>query len=169
MAVKIIDGDLLGANAQYICHQVNCKGRMGSGVAKQIRAKYPEVYDAYICLCNEGHNKKDPFWTFGQAQFVECHDGKTIVNMFAQSSYGYDGKLYTDYAAFKAAFRKSQRKFQRARRLLCHIRLGADLVVVTGKQCTPSLRKLSARTITWNFGECDHGNLCALPLLGYTG
>ena len=102
MPVKIIDGDLFSTTASYICHQVNCQGRMGSGVAKQVRSKYPEAYSAYLKLCNEGHNKKDPFWTFGQAQFVKCNNGKTIVNMFAQSNYGYDGKLYTDYAAFQS-------------------------------------------------------------------
>lgn len=127
MAVKIIDGDLLGANAQYICHQVNCKGRMGSGVAKQIRAKYPEVYDAYICLCNEGHNKKDPFWTFGQAQFVECHDGKTIVNMFAQSSYGYDGKLYTDYAAFQSCVSQIAEKVPKGATIAMPYKIGCGL------------------------------------------
>ena len=100
MPIKIIDGDLFDTKAKYICHQVNCKGKMGSGVAKQVRQKYPEAYGAYMDFCNEGHNKKDPFWTFGHSQFVECDDGKIIVNMFAQSSYGYDGKLYTDYAAF---------------------------------------------------------------------
>lgn len=101
MSVVVIDGNLLNAKAKYICHQVNCKGRMGSGVAKQIRAKYPEVYSAYLKLCNEG-NESDSFWTFGQSQFVQCDDGKVVINMFAQSSYGYDGALYTDYGAFQS-------------------------------------------------------------------
>ena len=52
MPYKVIDGDLLNTQAKYICHQVNCKGRMGSGVAKQIRAKYPEVYTAYVKEAN---------------------------------------------------------------------------------------------------------------------
>ena len=102
MPVVVIDGDLLNTRAKYICHQVNCKGRMGSGVAKQIRARYPEVYADYLRMCNEGNNKKDPFWTFGQSQFVQCNDGKVVINMFAQSSYGYDGALYTDYGAFQS-------------------------------------------------------------------
>lgn len=99
MAIKIIDGDLFSTNAKYICHQVNCKGKMGSGVAKQIRAKYPQAYIAYKQKCDE--EGKDPFWTFGHSQFVQC-DERVIVNMFAQSGYGYDGKLYTDYIAFQS-------------------------------------------------------------------
>ena len=35
--IKIIDGDLLNSEADIICHQVNCQGKMNSGVAKQIR------------------------------------------------------------------------------------------------------------------------------------
>lgn len=35
----IIDkiGDILHTEADVICHQVNCKGVMGAGLAKQIR------------------------------------------------------------------------------------------------------------------------------------
>lgn len=92
MPYKVIDGDLLNTQAKYICHQVNCKGRMGSGVAKQIRAKYPEVYTAYVKEANAD--------MLGIPQFVQCYDGKVIINMFAQQSYGYDGRQYTSYEAF---------------------------------------------------------------------
>ena len=92
MPYKVIDGDLLNTRAKYICHQVNCKGRMGSGVAKQIRAKYPEVYPAYVKEANAD--------MLGIPQFVQCYDGKVIINMFAQQSYGYDGRQYTSYEAF---------------------------------------------------------------------
>ena len=34
-------------NLDVICHQVNCQGKMASGIAKQIRNTYPQVYDAY--------------------------------------------------------------------------------------------------------------------------
>lgn len=100
MPVQIIDGDLFQTHAKYICHQVNCQARMGSGVAKQVRAKYPEVYNAYVGFCNEERN------AFGQTQFVQANDGKVVVNMFAQSNYGYDGKLYTDYTAFQSCLKR---------------------------------------------------------------
>ena len=35
--VKEIKGDLLKAGTYYIAHQVNCRGKMGAGVAYQIR------------------------------------------------------------------------------------------------------------------------------------
>lgn len=43
---------------------------------------------------------------FGQTQFVQANDGKVVVNMFAQSNYGYDGKLYTDYTAFQSCLKR---------------------------------------------------------------
>lgn len=34
-----------------IAHQVNCRGKMGSGVALAIKQKYPEVYQKYSEAC----------------------------------------------------------------------------------------------------------------------
>lgn len=41
------NGDLLKSNCNIICHQVNCQGVMGAGIAKQIRLTYPSVFKAY--------------------------------------------------------------------------------------------------------------------------
>lgn len=35
-----------------VCHQVNCMGVMGAGLAKQVRNRYPGVYRAYKELCD---------------------------------------------------------------------------------------------------------------------
>ena len=48
MSMHHIIGNLLDTNCQYICHQVNCQGKMNSGVAKIIRDKWPEVYTQYL-------------------------------------------------------------------------------------------------------------------------
>lgn len=45
--IKIVNRDIILANEQIIAHQVNCKGVMGSGVAKSIKTAYPEVYNEY--------------------------------------------------------------------------------------------------------------------------
>lgn len=47
MAVVIKEGNVFDSDADIICHQVNCQGVMGSGVAKEVRERYPEVYYAY--------------------------------------------------------------------------------------------------------------------------
>ncbi len=45
--IKIIDGNLFDTKAKIIAHQVNCRGVMGSGVALQIKERYPYVYEMY--------------------------------------------------------------------------------------------------------------------------
>ena len=47
MEIIYKNGNLLDAQTAVIAHQVNCQGVMGSGVAKQIRDKWTNVYTAY--------------------------------------------------------------------------------------------------------------------------
>ena len=103
-------GDLLDAPVDYICHQVNCQGRMGSGIAKQIRERWPIVYEQYIsgfkAIEEESINWEDELDVsevlLGRLQQIKVNDTQTVVNMFAQQYYGYDGKRYTSYDAFWA-------------------------------------------------------------------
>ena len=50
--IHYVKGNLLDSNCDYICHQVNCQGVMGSGIARQIRERWPEVYKDYYDHCN---------------------------------------------------------------------------------------------------------------------
>jgi O-acetyl-ADP-ribose deacetylase (regulator of RNase III) len=90
-----IKGNLLDSKEDFICHQVNCQGAMNSGVAKQIREKWPEVYREYseFSLLNSK-------LLLGRIQQVTVNNNQSIVNMFSQEYYGYDGKRYTSYDAF---------------------------------------------------------------------
>ena len=47
MAVIIKEGNVFDSDADIICHQVNCQGVMGSGVAKEVRERFPNVYEQY--------------------------------------------------------------------------------------------------------------------------
>ena len=38
--IKIVKSNILDATEDIICHQTNCFGIMGSGLAKQIKEKY---------------------------------------------------------------------------------------------------------------------------------
>ena len=95
MAIFYYHQDIVNIKADYICHQVNCLGKMGSGVAKAIRGKWPKVYDEYRNIVST--TLSTPL--LGTIQEIEV-DGQKIVNMFAQSNYGYDGERYTSYDAF---------------------------------------------------------------------
>ena len=92
--VSIVKGNLLDAKEEIIAHQVNCQKKMNSGVAKAIREKYPIVFEKY-----EEIKPK-----LGMVDFIYVGEktGKQfIANMYAQDRYGYDGKQYTDYEAFR--------------------------------------------------------------------
>lgn len=106
------DGNLLDADVDYICHQVNCQGRMGSGIAKQIRERWPIVYENYIAefkeiegkiiqLCGQWESEIDVSDVLlGRLQQIKVNNTQTVINMFSQQYYGYDGKRYTSYDAF---------------------------------------------------------------------
>ena len=114
MSVYFEIGNLLDAPVDYICHQVNCQGRMGSGIAKQIKERWPVVYDAYIGAykdredeilrnCGGFEHMPDVSETLlGYLQKVPVNEEQVVINMFAQQYYGYDGKRYTSYDAFWA-------------------------------------------------------------------
>lgn len=99
--MKHIKGDLLdlldAGTINIIAHQVSTVGVMGKGIAKQIADRYPEVYKEYKALCSSTGN------LFGSVQILANEDGKTILNVFSQFSYGTD-KRQTNYAAITLAF-----------------------------------------------------------------
>jgi O-acetyl-ADP-ribose deacetylase (regulator of RNase III) len=97
--IKIVEGNILNATEKLICHQVNCMGVMGSGLAKQLRNKYPKLYTSYKKFCKECKDN-NPKTLLGDVQTVPMPDGKVIVNLFGQYGYGRD-KQYTDYKALK--------------------------------------------------------------------
>lgn len=96
--ITYVKRDLLDSNCDFICHQVNCQGVMNSGIAKQIREKWPEVYTQYLkkYVNADGYSDK----LLGEIQHVPVSNLKTVINMFAQENYGYDGHRYTSYDAF---------------------------------------------------------------------
>ena len=98
MSMHHIIGNLLDTNCQYICHQVNCQGKMNSGVAKIIRDKWPEVYTQYLKKYIDADGYADEL--LGEVQYVPVSNLKCVINMFAQENYGYDGHRYTSYDAF---------------------------------------------------------------------
>lgn len=45
--IKIIEGNIVNAKTDFIIHQVNCQGVMGSGVAKALRDYDEGIYKHY--------------------------------------------------------------------------------------------------------------------------
>ena len=103
--IKIIDGDILTPNTDpnrsvIVCHQVNCMGIMGSGLAWQVARTFPDVYRAYKEKCDAFGAEN-----LGKIQLCSCLEksGYIICNVFGQVQYGRD-KRYTDYNALRKAF-----------------------------------------------------------------
>lgn len=119
MSVKIIDGDLFSTDAKYICHQVNCRGRMGSGVAKIVKSRFPEAFEQYIAACDKGAY-------LGLTQYVKS-GGKVIINMFAQDKYGFDGARYTDYDAFMKCLAEIKSAIPSGRTIAMPYKIGCGL------------------------------------------
>ena len=94
MSLKFMLGDITKCNADYICHQVNCQGAMGSGVAKAIKDKWPVVYTDY----RRFYESNKPL--LNEIQIVAVSTEQSVINMFAQEYYGYDRNQYTSYDAF---------------------------------------------------------------------
>lgn len=97
--MKTIKGNLLEATEPVIAHGCNCKGVMGSGVAKAIRAKWPNVFNEY----------RKKFETeglrLGDTQLVKIGEGKYVANLMTQQRYGADGHRYVDYDAVRNCFK----------------------------------------------------------------
>lgn len=89
-------GDLLKSGCYIICHQVNCQGVMGSGIARQIWDKFPGLFEAYRRVVDTNGRKE----CLGQTLF-HTTTFYTIANMFSQFHYLPRGVVNTNYSAFR--------------------------------------------------------------------
>lgn len=103
--IKHIKCNMFDSGADIFCHQVNCQGEMNTGVAAEVRKRYPWVYANYKYVVDD-YDKfevaKDGL--LGVCHYVFIDETREIVNIFGQLEYGYDGNCYTDYEALKRAF-----------------------------------------------------------------
>lgn len=125
--VEIVLGDLLEAPEDIIVHQVNCQGKMGSGIALQIKNKYPSAYEDYMHLFK---NKKSRPELLGDVRVTMLKDEKEckyIAHLFGQERYGYDGQRYTNYEAiYKGLEYISQQAKKFNKTVAIPYRLGSD-------------------------------------------
>ena len=112
----VVKGSLLNAKEDYICHQVNCAGVMGAGLALQIKNKYPLVYKKYRYACLNA--TKD---LLGCVQIID-----NVVNIFGQRSYGVHSRQ-TDYNALRTAFTKLHNKLPIEKSLAFPYKFGCGL------------------------------------------
>lgn len=97
-----VNGDLLQQKVDIICHQTNCIGVMGGGIALSIKKKYPNVYQEYHNFCmkyKENHSK-----LLGICQIVKTGGKKPffIANLFGEDVPSANS-IDTNYSALKNA------------------------------------------------------------------
>lgn len=104
--IEIIRGDICDTDCKIILHQVNCQNAMGSGVAKALYTRWPEVKQEYHRLAGT----LEPRQLLGRIQPVllrEFGGQKIVINMFTQLNYGRECTvLYTNYKALAEALEK---------------------------------------------------------------
>lgn len=121
--INYIKGNLLDSDCNFICHQVNCQGKMASGVAGQIRKRWPEVYTNYERVVNSK--------MLGKVQILYIEDAnipfQCVVNMFAQEYYGYNGDRYTGYDAFWNCLNELKSKMPKGATVAFPYKIGCGL------------------------------------------
>ena len=107
MSINIVNGNIFDTYCNIICHQVNCQGIMGHGIAKQVKEKYKGVFNEYKRYCDAHADNRETM--LGEALIVDVDYGaavldwlvnkerKYIANIFGQLTYGTG--LRTNYKA----------------------------------------------------------------------
>ena len=96
--------NILNVESGIICHQVNAMGKMGAGLALDIRKKWPNVYRDYMIAYNEGNLK------LGNVIFTKIENCSIIIaSCVGQKFYGRKGK-HTIYKAIEKCFEKVEKK-----------------------------------------------------------
>lgn len=97
--IKEIKGNLLDTHCKLIAHGVNCQGVMGSGVAKALYEKWPEVKTQYLAYYNDTDWVVEPDEYLGLVHFAYLSSNLIVANCFTQQNYGTDGQVYLNYTA----------------------------------------------------------------------
>lgn len=109
--MKTISGDLISlAKADHfdvIVHGCNCFCTMGAGIAKAIRAEFPEAYEADK---QTAKGDRDKLGTYSSATITVNGRQLTIVNAYTQFDYRGRG-VKADYDAVAACFAAISRDF----------------------------------------------------------
>jgi len=113
--MKIIHGNILNETKGIIVHGCNAQGVMGSGLAGQIKNKYPQVYYDYIKTCTALKNDPESMMysvpeaiLLGKIITTPLPNGLIIISGITQLYYGRNPHMcYVDYDAIKSVFQQA--------------------------------------------------------------
>lgn len=123
--MQVIKGDLiklaLAGEFDAIIHGCNCFCAMGAGIARQIRAVFPQAYLADLATVK---GDKDKLGSYSIAYHTSHGKGLTIVNGYTQYQYAGRGTL-ADYEAISKLFARVKQDFAGQR--IGYPKIGAGL------------------------------------------
>ena len=127
--IKYVIGDLVrdAENYDVIAHVCNCFCTMGAGIAPQIKAKFPEAYEA-DCKTAKGDINK-----LGTISYTE-NTKPIVVNLYGQYDYTgrRSGKMDLDYDALRKSLVLMQEKYKG--KMMAMPKIGAGLAGGDWKQ-----------------------------------
>ncbi len=98
---------------RFLAHGCNAQGVMGSGVAKEVKERYPECFNVYVGQLEEWKKNLpsvEEEVRFGGGilgrviDYFDARDSITIFNCITQDFYGRTGKRFVDYGAVSRCF-----------------------------------------------------------------
>ena len=112
MNIEVIDGNLLDFpnDINVIAHSCNTRNIMGAGIAKQIKDRYPEAYEADTKAYNFEYDENGQYvhW-LGKFSKAQINDGRHIYNMYTQASVGEGRRV--SYEVFESTKKSRARPF----------------------------------------------------------
>lgn len=115
--LRIVSGDLLQlaeqGNFDIIMHGANCFTTFGSGIAKQIRKRYPTAYTADLMTMAADYDKLGTY-TMAPSNLDPDKSKFVIVNAYTQYDFSR-GKDVFEYIAFSLILQKLAHNFPTVR------------------------------------------------------
>jgi O-acetyl-ADP-ribose deacetylase (regulator of RNase III) len=123
----MIKGNLIDLAEQghfnVIVHGCNCFHTMGSGIAKEIKARYPRAYRADTDFTVKGDINKLGHYSWAIVAEPNKHEF-IILNAYTQYRYGKDG-THVDYDAIQRVFETIAKNF--GDKVIGYPKIGAGL------------------------------------------
>ncbi|MCC7248286.1 MAG: macro domain-containing protein [Lysobacter sp.] len=123
--MRTVRGDLLqlaiDGEFDVIVHGCNCMCAMGAGIARTIKARFPEAYDADLATTKGDRSK---LGTISFAGIVRSEARFVIVNAYTQFDWR-GASVQADYDAIGTAMRAIKHRFSGQR--IGYPRIGAGL------------------------------------------
>lgn len=108
--LKHIKGNLIDLAEQglfdVIVHGCNCLNTMGSGIAREIRERYPQAYEADTLATQQWQNPVAKLGNFSTCAIVGKGNPFIIVNAYTQVNFMPRGVDHFEYESFALILRK---------------------------------------------------------------